>query len=288
MISFHFIVDWCTVRYGTGRLTEKSIGQALTDVRRALLDADVNVQVADTLMDGVKRRSVGVVDRLKGVTADQQFVKLMYDELLDIMGGDSTNANADTPAATLQRGDPMAVVLLAGLQGAGKTTAAGKLALYLKEREVDYTSTQATTDETTPTLNTRLPKTNRKVLLVGADVYRPAAMDQLRILGESIDVPVYIEKDNTNPVQICQNALKYAADNDFDTVLVDTAGRQVIDDNLMDELRNIQKTSKFIHIIITIIIIIIIIIQTLISYKIYKFLMNNFFSFHNVEYDFHF
>ena len=232
------------------RLTENSISSALSDVRRALLDADVNVQVADTLMDGVKRRSVGVVDRLKGVTADQQFVKLMYDELLDIMGGDSTKANADTPAATLERGDPMAVVLLAGLQGAGKTTAAGKLALYLKEREVDYSSTDdSTTEEGTPTLNTRLPKTNRKVLMVGADVYRPAAMDQLRILGESIDVPVYIEKDNTNPVEICQNALKYAADNDFDTVLVDTAGRQVIDDNLMDELRNIQKTSKFIHIL---------------------------------------
>jgi len=231
---------------GRSRLSEGSIAKALVDVRRALLDADVNIQVADALMDGVKRRSVGVVERLKGVTADQQFVKLMYDELLEIMGGDATKSGDDVPAATLARVEPMSVVLLAGLQGAGKTTAAGKLALYLKEREVEYDQIPTEEEEKgeKPTLNTRLPKTNRKVLLVGADVYRPAAMEQLKILGDSIDVPVYIEKDNTDPVQICQNALKYATENQIDTVIVDTAGRQVIDDNLMEELRNIQKTIQ--------------------------------------------
>lgn len=229
---------------GRSRLTEGNISQALVDVRRALLDADVNIQVADTLIEGVKRRSVGVVERVKGVTADQQFVKLMYDELLEIMGGDASKSGDDIPAATLARGEDMAVVLLAGLQGAGKTTAAGKLALYLKEREVEYGQMPETAPGEAPTLNTRLPKTNRKVLLVGADIYRPAAMEQLKILGDSIGVPVYIEKDNTDAVEICQNALKYAKENDFDTVLVDTAGRQVVDADLMTELRNIQQTIQ--------------------------------------------
>merc|ERR1719343_636634 len=188
--------------FGKQRITEESIKPALRSVRRALLDADVNIDVADALIDGVKNRSLGE-EILKGVSADQQFIKAMYDELVDMMGGDSTtkqdNFSIGTsaiapPASTLAVGTPNnpAVVLLAGLQGAGKTTAAGKLALYLKEREVDYEQVDAMPKEkTSKMLATQMPKTNRKVLLAAADVYRPAAVKQLQVLGESIGVEVY-------------------------------------------------------------------------------------------------
>ena len=178
-------------------MTEKSITKALRDVRRALLDADVNLGVADTLIEGVKKRSIGK-EVIKGVTAEQQFVKSMYDELLDIMGGDSsvptqTTASSNVPAATLAAGTPIepAVVLLAGLQGAGKTTAAGKLALYLKEREVDYDAVAAMGEDAKDLLTSRMPTRQRKVLLAAADVYRPAAIKQLQVLGESIGVDVF-------------------------------------------------------------------------------------------------
>jgi len=228
------------------RMTEKSIQNALKDVRRALLDADVNVAVADTLIDGVKKRSVGQ-EVLKGVTADQQFIKYMYDELLDIMGGDSTADNSKTssniPAATLAAAaspeDP-AVVLLAGLQGAGKTTAAGKLALYLKEREVDYDAVEAMGDEASKMLTSRMPTRQRKVLMAAADVYRPAAIKQLEVLGESIGVDVFTMGTDADPVDIAAAAVEKAKAEGYDTVLVDTAGRQVIDEALMDELRRIK------------------------------------------------
>jgi signal recognition particle subunit SRP54 len=230
-------------------MTEQSIKPALRDVRRALLDADVNIQVADTLIDGVKKRSLGV-EVLDGVSAEQQFVKAMYDELLDMMGGDSTapkDSSASAPAATLATGVPgsPAVVLLAGLQGAGKTTAAGKLALYLKEREVDYAKVAAMPKEaTSQLLASRMPKTERKVLLAAADVYRPAAIKQLEVLGESIGVDVFSLGTDADPVEIAKQAVAKAKDEGYDTVVVDTAGRQVIDVDLMNELKRIKDSVQ--------------------------------------------
>lgn len=232
---------------GRQRMTETSISAALKEVRRALLDADVNLGVADTLIEGVKKRSLGQ-EVIKGVTADQQFIKAMYDELLDMMGGDSSipknGSMSNTPVATLtpgKVGDP-SVILLAGLQGAGKTTAAGKLALFLKEREVDYDAVAAMGPEAASQLLTsRMPTRNRKVLLVAADVYRPAAISQLEILGKSVGVDVFSMGTEADPVDIAVKALAKAKKEGYDTVLVDTAGRQVIDSDLMDELKRIKK-----------------------------------------------
>jgi len=230
-------------------MTEKSIAQALKEVRRALLDADVNLNVADTLIEGVKKRAIGQ-EVTKGVTADQQFIKAMYDELLDMMGGDSTVQNSgtmsNTPAAVLEIGsvEEPAVILLAGLQGAGKTTAAGKLALYLKDREVDYEAVAAMgEEEASQLLTSRMPTRNRKVLLVAADVYRPAAISQLEILGASIGVDVFSMGTDASPVDIALLAVEKAKAEGYDTVLVDTAGRQVIDEDLMDELKRIKEAG---------------------------------------------
>lgn len=238
-------------------MTEASIKNALKDVRRALLDADVNLEVADTLIEGVKKRSIGA-EVTKGVTADQQFIKAMYDELLDMMGGDSSSASnnassgmastSNVPAATLatSKGDGQpAVILLAGLQGAGKTTAAGKLALYLKEREVDYDAVEAMgVEESSKLLTSRMPTRNRKVLLVAADVYRPAAISQLEILGETVGVDVFSMGTDADPVEIARLAVQKAKDEGYDTVLVDTAGRQVIDTDLMDELKRVKNEGE--------------------------------------------
>lgn len=240
-----------TGAFGKQRMTEAGIKPALRDVRRALLDADVNIKVADTLIDGVKERSLGS-EVIKGVSAEQQFVKAMYDELLDMMGGDSattdpSDAGQGLPASTLATGtvSEPAVVLLAGLQGAGKTTAAGKLALFLKEREVDYDKVAAMpAEETAQMLVSRMPKTERKVLLVAADVYRPAAIKQLEILGESIGVDVFSMGTDADPVDIAKSAVEKAKAEGYDTVLVDTAGRQVIDTDLMNELQNIKDAVQ--------------------------------------------
>lgn len=239
---------------GKQRMTENSIQPALKSVRRALLDADVNLDVATALIDGVKRRSLGK-EVTQGVTAEQQFIKAMYDELLDMMGGDAEAASNNgmvgspslqSPTATLahssDRNEP-AVILLAGLQGAGKTTAAGKLALYLKEREVDPNAISSMSEEErSKTLASRLPKRNRKVLLAAADVYRPAAIEQLQIIGKQIDVEVFSMGVDANPAEIAREAVKKAKAEGFDTVLVDTAGRQVVDEELMEELRRVKKT----------------------------------------------
>lgn len=233
---------------GRKKMTEQSLKPALRDVRRALLDADVNVGVADGLIEGVLRRSVGQ-EVTPGVTVEQQFVKLMYDELLDVMGGDSSAQSGGSlgpPAATLARSDGAggpAVVLLAGLQGAGKTTVAGKLGLYLREREVDYARVAEMPEEERTGLK-KLPTTQRKVLLVAADVYRPAAVGQLQTLGETVGVDVFSMGTDADPVVIAQEALVKARLEGYDTVLVDTAGRQVIDTNLMDELRRIKEAVK--------------------------------------------
>jgi len=232
---------------GRNKMTEKSIQKALRDVRRALLDADVNINVADTLIDGVKQRSVGS-EVTKGVTADQQFIKVMYDELLDMMGGSSEDPpmkGNSVPTALLEQGtvEEPAVVLLAGLQGAGKTTAAGKLAKYLQEREVDYDAVNAMPEEeSSQLLTSRMPTTKRKVLMAAADVYRPAAIKQLEVLGESINVDVFSLGTDADPVDIAKQAVEKAKKEGYDTVLVDTAGRQVIDVDLMDELKRIKDT----------------------------------------------
>ena len=131
------------------------------------------------------------------------------------------------------------------MQGAGKTTAAGKLALYLKEREVDYAAVEAMGEDIQETLPSKMPKRKRKVLLVAADVYRPAAIKQLEILGESINVDVFSRGTEADPVDIAAEALQKAKDEGYDTVLVDTAGRQVIDKDLMDELRRIQTAGMY-------------------------------------------
>lgn len=236
---------------GKQRMTENSIQPALKSVRRALLDADVNLEVATALLDGVKRRSLGM-EVTKGVTAEQQFVKAMYDELLDMMGGDADSGGAmggnpslQSPTATLayKEGSDPSVILLAGLQGAGKTTAAGKLALYLKEREVDSTALDLMSEEErSQTLASRMPKRNRKVLLAAADVYRPAAIEQLQILGKSIDVEVFSMGTDEDPANIAKAAVEKAKNEGFDTVIVDTAGRQVVDEDLMEELRRVKKS----------------------------------------------
>jgi signal recognition particle subunit SRP54 len=235
------------------RITEQSIQGALRDTRRALLDADVNVEVADTLIAGVRARSLGDTV-LEGITAEQQFIKALYDELVDIFGGGTASSEnkisvaSSLPAATLAVGsrERPTVILLAGLQGAGKTTAAGKLALYLKEREVDYDQAavlQQSGADATQLLPSRLPKRNRRVLLVAADIYRPAAIKQLQILGESIGVDVYTEGTDVDPVTIVTNGIARAIAEGMDTVIVDTAGRQVIDADLMDELKRMQQAA---------------------------------------------
>ncbi|EED94755.1 signal recognition particle 54 kDA subunit [Thalassiosira pseudonana CCMP1335] len=203
---------------GKQRMTENSIQPALKSVRRALLDADVNLDVATALIDGVKRRSLGK-EVTKGVTAEQQFIKAMYDELLDMMGGEANESNTMATLAHSSVANEPAVILLAGLQGAGKTTAAGKLAF-------------------------RLPKRNRKVLLVAADVYRPAAIEQLQILGKQIGVEVFSMGVDADPADIAKEAVEKAKREGFDTVVVDTAGRQVVDEELMEELRRVKKTVE--------------------------------------------
>ncbi len=241
---------------GKQRMTENSIEPALKSVRRALLDADVNIDVATALIDGVKRRSLGK-EVTKGVTAEQQFIKAMYDELLDMMGGDAEaqasngmvgSPSLQSPTATLASSSDSskpAVILLAGLQGAGKTTAAAKLALYLKEREVDPNAiSDMSEEERSKTLVSRLPKRNRKVLLAAADVYRPAAIEQLQILGKQIDVEVFSMGVDADPADIAKAAVEKAKKEGFDTVVVDTAGRQVVDEELMEELRRIKKTVQ--------------------------------------------
>lgn len=231
------------------RMTENAIKPALKQVRRALLDADVNIDVADALIEGVRKRSLGQ-EVMKGVTADQQFVKAMYDELLDMMGGDSnvpaSGAMTSLPAATLATGtatDP-AIILLAGLQGAGKTTAAGKLALFLKEREIDYAQVAKMSEEDRQKNAGRLPKRERKVLLVAADVYRPAAIEQLKVLGGQIGVEVYSQSTEDDPVDIVANGIQKAKEEGYDAVIVDTAGRQVIDADLMGELQRMKTVSQ--------------------------------------------
>ncbi len=191
---------------GQGYITEINVAETMKEVRKALLDADVSYKIAKDFTDEVKKKALGM-NVLKAVSPSQLMVKITYDELIALMGRDAVDINL--------KGSP-AVILMAGLQGSGKTTHAAKLAKLLKN------------------------KRSKKPLLVAGDVYRPAAIDQLKVLGEQIDVPVYTEADCQDPVKIAKNGVKYAKDYGYDVVLVDTAGRLAVDDEMMKEIGNIK------------------------------------------------
>jgi signal recognition particle subunit SRP54 len=191
---------------GEGKITEINVAETLKDVRKALLDADVNYKVAKQFTDTVKTKALGM-DVLKAVKPGQLMVKIVHDELAVLMGGEAQDINL--------HGRP-AIILIAGLQGSGKTTFSAKLAHFLKTKKA------------------------KKPFLVAADVYRPAAIEQLHILGDQIGVPVYAELDNKQPVEIAQHAVKEAQRLGLDTVIIDTAGRLAIDEQMMDEIANVK------------------------------------------------
>ena len=192
---------------GEGKITEINVAETLKDVRRALLDADVNYKVAKNFTDTVKEKALGQ-NVLTAVKPSQLMVKIVHDELTQLMGGETAELKLE--------GKP-AVILMSGLQGSGKTTFTGKLARMLKTKK------------------------NRKPLLVACDVYRPAAIQQLKVLGEQVGVPVYSEPDSKDPVQIALNAIKEAKVRSNDLVIVDTAGRLAIDEQMMNEIEAIKK-----------------------------------------------
>ena len=191
---------------GEGRITEINVAESLKEIRRALIDADVNYKVAKSFTDEVKTKALGQ-DVLKSVKPGQMMTKIVRDELAALMGGTMTDIKLE--------GNP-AVVLIAGLQGSGKTTFSGKLANLIKTKK------------------------NRKPLLVACDVYRPAAIEQLKVLGQQIGVEVYTEEGNKNPVQIAENAIQYARSKHINTVIVDTAGRLAVDEQMMQEITAIK------------------------------------------------
>ena len=192
---------------GEGKITEINVAETLKDVRKALLDADVNYKVAKTFTDTVKEKALGQ-NVLTAVKPSQLMVKIVHDELATLMGGETAELNlAGRPA----------VILMSGLQGSGKTTFSGKLARMLKAKK------------------------NRRPLLVACDVYRPAAIEQLRVLSEQIGVPMYSEPDSKDPVAIAKNAIQEAKAKALDTVIVDTAGRLAVDEEMMQEIAAIKE-----------------------------------------------
>ena len=195
---------------GEGRITEINVAETLKEIRRALIDADVNYKVAKSFTDEVKQKALGQ-DVLRSVKPGQMMTKIVRDELAALMGGTATDIKLE--------GNP-AVILIAGLQGSGKTTFSGKLAAHIKSKK------------------------GRQVLLVAGDVYRPAAIDQLKILGQTVGVEVYTEEGNKNPVQIAENAIKYARQKSYNTVIVDTAGRLAVDEAMMQEITAIKAAVK--------------------------------------------
>ena len=192
---------------GEGKITEINVAETLKDVRKALLDADVNYKIAKQFTETVKEKALGQ-NVLTAVKPSQLMVKIVHDELALLMGGSSTDINL--------KGSP-AVILMSGLQGSGKTTFTGKLANMLKTKK------------------------NKNPLLVACDVYRPAAIEQLKVLGEQIGVTVYTEEGNNNPVQIAMNAIAQAKAKGNDVVIVDTAGRLAVDEQMMNEISAIKS-----------------------------------------------
>jgi signal recognition particle subunit SRP54 len=192
---------------GQGSITEVNVATTVKEIRRALIDADVNYKVAKEVTDSIREKALGR-QVLISVSPGQLLTKIVEEELTELMGGTQSNINLE--------GNP-AVLLISGLQGSGKTTFSGKLANYLK-------------------------KQNKNVLLTACDVYRPAAINQLQVLGEQIGVDVYAEIENKNPLQIASNAIKYAKENNKKIVIVDTAGRLAVDEEMMEEISNLKKS----------------------------------------------
>ena len=195
---------------GEGKITEINVAETLKDVRRALLEADVNFKVAKQFTDEVKAKALGM-NVINAIKPGELMVRIVHDELARLMGGDTAQVNLS--------GNPT-VILMSGLQGSGKTTFSGKLAKKLKSEQ------------------------GKRPLLVACDVYRPAAIDQLKVLAEQIQVPVYTEDGNKNPVEIAENAIRYAKTNHLDLVVIDTAGRLAVDEQMMDEIEAIKKAVK--------------------------------------------
>jgi len=195
---------------GQGKITEKNIAETLKEVRRALLDADVNFKIAKSFTENVRKKALGQ-DVLNAIKPSQLMVKIVHDELAELMGGKFTDINL--------KGNP-SVILIAGLQGSGKTTFSGKLAKMLKSKK------------------------GRHPLLVACDVYRPAAIEQLKVLGQQIDVPVYTEDGNRNPVKIALEAIRQAKLQGNDVVIIDTAGRLAIDQEMMNEISAVKDAVK--------------------------------------------
>ena len=191
---------------GYGKITEDNISEMMREIRLSLLEADVNYKVVKEFTNNVKEKALGE-EVNKSLSPGEAFVKIVKDELTDLLGGENVPLNVNGNPATL---------MLVGLQGSGKTTTIGKLSNYLRKNN------------------------KKKPLLVACDVYRPAAIDQLKQIGKELGIEVYSE-EKSNPVDISSNAIKYAKENGFDYVLIDTAGRLQIDDLLMEELSNIQK-----------------------------------------------
>lgn len=195
---------------GEGKITEINVAETLKDVRRALLEADVNFKVAKQFTDEVKSKTMGQ-NVINAIKPGELMVKIVHDELARLMGGETAQVNLS--------GNPT-VILMSGLQGSGKTTFSGKLARKLKSEQ------------------------GKRPLLVACDVYRPAAIDQLKVLAEQINVPVYTEDGNKNPVEIAENAIRHAKANHLDLVIIDTAGRLAVDEQMMQEIAAIKKAVK--------------------------------------------
>ena len=195
---------------GEGKITEINVAETLKDVRRALLDADVNYKIAKSFTQKVKEEALGK-NVLTAVKPSQMMIKIVHSELVRLMGGEHKEINLE---------DETSIILIAGLQGSGKTTFSGKLANLLKKKK------------------------KKNPLLVACDVYRPAAIEQLKILGEQISVPVYTEIENKNPVKIASNGVKHAINQGHDLVIIDTAGRLAIDEQMMQEITSIKQAIK--------------------------------------------
>lgn len=192
---------------GEGKITEINVAETLKDVRRALLDADVNYKVAKTFTDTVKKKALGM-NVLTAVKPSQLMVKIVHDELAELMGGEAAELNLN--------GRP-SIILMSGLQGSGKTTFSGKLANMLKNKQ------------------------HKNPLLVACDVYRPAAIEQLKVVGEQVGVPVYSEPENKDVVSIANNAIREAKAKSYDVVIVDTAGRLAVDEEMMNEIETLKN-----------------------------------------------
>lgn len=193
---------------GKGKVTEADVKTAMREVRLALLEADVNFKVVKTFINRVKERAIGQ-EVLESLTPGQQVIKVVKEELTELMGGQHSEL--------IQSKRPPTVIMMVGLQGAGKTTTAGKLARYLQKQK------------------------HRRPMLIAADVYRPAAIQQLQVLGKQLEIPVYAMDEKTDPVKIAKEGLKEAKENDCDYVLIDTAGRLHVDEKMMDELRRLRE-----------------------------------------------